>query len=358
MPYPSVPESGPSASSGKGRDRRPTMADVAAQVGVSRALVSIVFRGAEGASDATRQRVLDAAAEIGYRPDSLAQGLRRNRSRNLGVLFSLRRPFEVELVENMLPVAQSRGYDLLLGPFTPGREQDDVIDELLRYRCAGIIVVGPKLHARDLEPLTREVAVVEVGRDVTDGLVDVIRNDDASGTRQAVEHLAGLGHTAIAFVDGGDNPGADLRRDGYRAAMVEQGLGDMIRVVAGGYDEKEGAAAARTLLGDLPTAVIAANDPCAIGVLDTFLRAGITVPGDVSLVGYDDATFGRIPGVDLTSVRQDVSKMAKLAVNALVDRLESPGRKVLARTLRPKLIVRGTTAPTRSSSRVPEGVGR
>lgn len=349
MALPPVPDPGTAASNGQGRDRRPTMADVAAKVGVSRALVSIVFRGAEGASESTRQKVLEAAAEIGYRPDSLAQGLRRNRSRNLGVLFSLRRPFEVELVEHMLPVAQSLGYDLLLGPFTPGREQDDVIDELLRYRCAGIVVVGPKLHARDLEPLTREVAVVEVGRDVTGGLVDVIRNDDASGTRQAVEHLVGLGHRDIAYVDGGDNPGAGQRSDGYRAAMIDQGLTDRIRVIGGGYTEEDGAAAARSLLDDLPTAVIAANDLCAIGVLDTFLRTGVDVPGEVSVIGYDDATFGRIPGIDLTSVRQDVAKMAKLAVNALVGRLERPDRKVVAKTLRPKLIVRGTTAVTRAA---------
>lgn len=161
---PRTPGAAPAASSSS-RSRRPTMADVADRVGVSRALVSIVFRGAEGASEDTRKRVLEAAAEIGYRPDSLAQGLRRSRSRNLGVLFSLRRPFEVELVEHMLPLAKTLGYDLLLGPFSPGREQDDVIDELLRYRSAGIVVVGPKLHARDLEPLGREVALLEVGRD-------------------------------------------------------------------------------------------------------------------------------------------------------------------------------------------------
>ena len=95
---------------GSGRARRPTMADVANHLGVSRALVSIVLRGVDGASDATRERVLAAAAELGYRPDSLAQGLRRNRSRNLGVLFSLRRPFEVELVEGtMYPVDPGRG---------------------------------------------------------------------------------------------------------------------------------------------------------------------------------------------------------------------------------------------------------
>jgi DNA-binding LacI/PurR family transcriptional regulator len=103
------------------RERRPTMADIARHVGVSRPLVSIVLRGAEGASEATRERVLNAAAELGYRPDSLAQGLRSNRTRHLGVLFALRRPFEVELVEQMFPIVEQLGYHLLLGATTQTR---------------------------------------------------------------------------------------------------------------------------------------------------------------------------------------------------------------------------------------------
>jgi DNA-binding LacI/PurR family transcriptional regulator len=311
-----------------------------------------VFRGVEGASDATRQRVLEAAAELGYRPDSLAQGLRRNRSRNLGVLFSLRRPFEVELVEHMYAVARQLGYDLLLGPFALGRGQDAVVDELLRYRCAGLVVVGPELHARDLEPLAEEVALVEVGRGVTRGPVDVIRNDDAVGTRQAVEHLVGLGHRAIAYVDGGTNPGAVDRRDGYRAAMADHGLTGEVRVVPGGYTEDEGATAAEKLLAESPpTAVIAANDPCAVGILDTVLRAGLTVPGNLSVVGYDDSRFGRLPGIDLTSVRQDIPRMARLAVKAVVDRLDRPARRPRDQALRPNLVVRGTTAPPRGAKK-------
>ena len=341
---PRTPGAAPAASSSS-RSRRPTMADVADRVGVSRALVSIVFRGAEGASEDTRKRVLEAAAEIGYRPDSLAQGLRRSRSRNLGVLFSLRRPFEVELVEHMLPLAKTLGYDLLLGPFSPGREQDDVIDELLRYRSAGIVVVGPKLHARDLEPLGREVALLEVGRDVSGGTIDVIRNDDALGAKLAVDHLVELGHTKITYIDGGDNPGADRRCEGYRATMTDHGLAAHINVVPGGYDEDDGAQAAHQLLGrSLPTAVIAANDLCAIGVLDTLDRAGLSVPDDVSLIGYDDARFGRIPGIGLTSVRQNIAQMAKLAISSLVDRLDRPDRKPINRTLKPRLVVRDTTS--------------
>ncbi|MBM2622363.1 LacI family DNA-binding transcriptional regulator [Actinoplanes sp. LDG1-06] len=321
------------------------MADIAARVGISRAAVSLVLRGVGGTSEATKQRVLEAAAELGYRPDSLAAGLRRSRSRTLGVLFALRRPFEVEFVEHLYPLAGHLGYDLLLGPFTAGRRQDEAVDELLRYRCAGLIVVGPDLHARDLEPLAEEVAVVEVGRGVTRGLVDVIRNDDAVGTRQAVDHLVSLGHRDIAYVDGGENPGAQERRSGYRAAMQDHGLAEATRVVPGGYTEDEGARAAHGLLANQPpTAVIAANDLCAIGIIDIALRAGLQVPGQLSVVGYDDSRFGRIPGIDLTSVRQDIPRMAKQALKAVVDRLDRPTHKPKDLVVRPKLVVRSTTS--------------
>ena len=342
-----------------GRERRPTMADVAKQVGVSRALVSIVFRGVEGASEATRQRVLEAAAESATGPTRWPRACAVTVRRNLGVLFSLRRPFEVELVEHMYPAVEKLGYHLLLGAFTPGRGQDAVIDELLSYRCEGLVVVGPELHGRDLEPIAEEVAVVEVGRGVTRGPVDVVRNDDAVGTRQAVDHLVSLGHRAIAYIDGGENPGAGDRSAGYRTAMGDHGLGAEIRVVAGGYTEDEGARAARRMLADgLPTAVIAANDPCAVGVLDTVLRAGVRVPDDLSVVGYDDSRFAALPGIDLTSVRQDIPKMARLAVKAAVERLERPTRKPKDVVLRPKLVVRGTTSAPRGPAGGGSAAGR
>ena len=139
-------------------------------------------------------------------------------------------------------------------------------------------------------------------------------------------------------------------------AMGDHGLGAEIRVVAGGYTEDEGARAARGMLADgLPTAVIAANDPCAVGVLDTVLRAGVRVPDDLSVVGYDDSRFAALPGIDLTSVRQDIPKMARLAVKAAVERLERPTRKPKDVVLRPKLVVRGTTSAPRGSAAARDG---
>ncbi|EFL27891.1 LacI family transcription regulator [Streptomyces himastatinicus ATCC 53653] len=320
------------------------MADVARHVGVSRALVSIVFRGAEGASEATRQRVLEGAAALGYRRDSLARGLRSNRTRNLGILFDLRRPFEVEFVEHTYPAVEKYGYHLLLGAVTPHRNQARVVEELLTYRCEGLIVLGPEPDGDRLESIADEVPLVEVGRGVTPGRVDVVRNDDALGTRQAVDHLVHLGHRAIAHIDGGTNPGARDRRAGYREAMTDHGLAHEIRVVAGGYTDEAGATAARQLLAEgLPTAVITANDQAVIGLLDVAVRAGLRIPEDLSVIGYDDSRFLRLPGIDLTSVRQDIPAMAELAVQAAVERIELPETEPRSVALPPQLVVRNTT---------------
>ena len=276
-------------------------------------------------------------------------------------MFALGRPFEVELVElvelveHIFPAVQELRYHLLLGAITPTRSQETVIDELLRYRCEGLIVVGPERDGHRLDELADAVAFVEVGRSVTRGPADVVHNDDALGTRQAVEHLTGLGHRAIAHIDGGPNPGAEDRSAGYREAMASHRLEDHIRTVPGGYTEEDGALAAQQLLrGELPTAVIAANDLSAIGLLDIMIRGGVRVPQDLSVVGYDDSRFAKLPGIDLTSVRQDIPGMAKLAVQAVVERLELPGREPKDLALAPHLVVRGTTSPPRSGA-VPLG---
>src|ERR1700761_9577768 len=117
-----------------GRFRRPTMPAVAAHVGVSQTLVSLVLRNAPGASAETRERVMRAAAELGYRPDTAAQVLRRNRSRHIGVLFTMRQPFDVDLVEAIYPAAERRGYHVVLGAIGAGRNDRQAVEELLAFR--------------------------------------------------------------------------------------------------------------------------------------------------------------------------------------------------------------------------------
>jgi DNA-binding LacI/PurR family transcriptional regulator len=168
--------------------------------------------------------------------------------------------------------------------------------------------------------------------------------------RQAVDYLVGLGHRSIHHVDGGKDPGSADRLRAYQSAMRTHGLTDEIAVIPGAHNEEAGAAAARTMLAEpaLPTAVLAGNDRCALGILDVFTRAGIAVPEQVSLVGYDDNRLSENPRIDLTTIHQDAPEIAgnavDLAVRMLVD--ETPFKTDIV--LEPTLIVRGTTAPPRA----------
>jgi DNA-binding LacI/PurR family transcriptional regulator len=335
-------------SSAEGR-RRPTMVDVAARAGVSRALVSLVFRGAPGASAESREKVLRAAEELGYHPDNAARLLARGRSRTLGVLMTVREPFEADLVEAIYPEAERRGYDVLLSASTPGRDEAKAVEALLAHRCEGVILLGPVVDDAFLDDLGSRAVAVVVGRSAGGAAVDSIRSADAEGMRQAVDHLVGLGHRRIVHVDGGPSgPNARVRREGYVAAMRAHGLDREVRIIPGAYHEDAGIAAGRTLLSEpsLPTAVIAANDRCAIGLLDTLRRVGVDVPGTVSVVGYNDDHLAHLSHIDLTTVRQDAAGLAQNAVRAAVERLEedvAPREVVLP----PALVVRGTTAPPR-----------
>lgn len=323
------------------------MRDVAAHVGVSQTLVSLVLRDRPGPSARTRERVLAAAAELGYRPDSAARVLRSNRSMRLGVLFAMRQPYDVDLVEALYPAARRHGYALLLGALAPGRDQRAAVEDLLGSRCEAIIRIGPDGDERELAELTRRLPVVDIGRRRRGGAVDVVRGADARGAQLAVDHLVELGHRDIAHVGGGAEPGAADRRRGYRSAMRRHGLDQHVRVLAGDYTEEAGAAAARALLAErrLPTAVFAANDRCAHGLLYTLVRAGVAVPEQVSVVGYDDSRIARLSYLDLTSVRQDAAAMAELAVRAVVERLDAGRTAPTDLVLPPTVVVRGSTRP-------------
>lgn len=327
---------------------RPTMADVAAHLGVSRQLVSLVLGDRPGPSARTRERVLRAAEELGYRADTAAQLLRRARSRQLGVLFTMAHPMETDLVGALYAAAALQEYSVVLSALMATRTERRAIDDLVGLRCEALVLIGLSAQApEDLARVASRVPVVEIGQ--RSGAVDTdsVRTDDAAGTRLAVDHLVSLGHRDIVHVDGGESPGAPERRDGYLAAMRDHGLDEWVEVLPGVYGEAAGARAANTLLARdrLPTAVVACNDQCARGLMATLVRAGRSVPGEVSVVGYDDSRVAGLPFLGLTSVRQDVERMAELAVDAAVARLDE-GRTDSAHVmLAPTLTMRESTAP-------------
>lgn len=329
-------------------DQRPRLEDVAARVGVSTASVSLVLRGAPGPSAETRRKVMAAAAELGYRADRAASLLARRRRHQLGVMLDVRNSFHAELVEEIHTEADRAGYEVVLSTLTRDRDERRAVETLLDFRCEAIILLGPDSPASFLDKLAAQVPCVSIGRMVRDAAVDVVRSADDVGVGAALHHLISLGHARIAFVDGGQGAVAAARRRGYRRAMRRAGL--TAQVLPGDHTEEGGVRAGRHLAADpdRPTAVMCSNDRLAVGVMDAFLRAGVAVPRDVSVVGYDDSSLARLAHIDLTSVNQDAPAQARNAVLAAISRLDE-GRTLRSEiVLVPHLAARGSTAPPTS----------
>jgi DNA-binding LacI/PurR family transcriptional regulator len=362
------------------RPSRPRLEDVASRAGVSTASASLVLRGRPGPGAATREAVLEAAGALGYRADRTASLLARRRTQLLGVTMDVRSSFHGELVEDLQAAADRRGYDLVVSPLTRTRDERRAVESLLDFRCEALLLLGPRLPDAELAGLAEEHHVVAVGRRVAGSDVDVVRAADDVGVGLAVEHLAGLGHRDITFVDGPHGPIATPRRQGYRRAMRRLGLAEQVRVAAGGDDEEAGAAAAHALslppprrgrdqravdrretasgARRMPSAVVAFNDRAALGLLDRLRRDGTDVPGDVSVVGYDDSPIARLATVDLTSVSQIPEAMAAAAVEAATQRLDEGRTEPVELVLEPMLVVRGTTAVLGDPARARDGIRR
>ena len=324
------------------------MRDVADYVGMSRQLVSIVLRGAPGASDASRERILAAANELGYHPDDAARMLRRRRSGQIGVIFSMRQPFEVDLVEALHSHSESHGYSLIPSSVGPGRSHATALADVMRQRIEALILLNIDANETVLRNLPRGIPTFLLGGPSA-AAHDLVGVDNRAGISLAIDHLLSQGHTRISYVGPDSGPNTAERRDAYLAAMREAGLSPSVLVHK--HTEEGGFAAATALLGreeDLPTALVCVNDHCAIGALQTLVRAGVSVPEDISILGFDDSTAAALPFVQLTSVHPDPGHMAQLSIETLHARLENPESPQQAHRVAPTLTVRTSTAPPRS----------
>ena len=266
----------------KGREeprRGPTIIDVAHRAGVSKSLVSLVMRGAPNVSEERRRAVLEAAAELRYRPNAMAQILVRRRSFVIGVMLSdLHNPFFTAVVDGISSHAHTADYRALIntGDRSPGSERD-AVETLLRLRTDGIVLAGTVIDAATIDRVGREVPLVLASRVTRSRVVDSVVTDDVAGAGLAVEHLIRLGHRRIAHITGGRGAGSRHRATGYRRAMGRHGLAGEISVVPGSYTEMGGIDGVRRLQaeGTLPTAIFAPNDLAAIGVLQALEARGL-----------------------------------------------------------------------------------
>lgn len=340
----------PSGSDKPGR-RRPTLDDVARHAGVSRALVSTALSGAGRVASATRERILQACEEVGYRPNLNARSLASGRSTVVGVLLAdLRNSFFGMVADAVARCCDERHLTTLIatGQRTSAGERR-AVEQMLSLNPAGLVLLGPTLDDESLRPVLSGTPVVSVSRFLDAASLGSVGLNEVEGVRLVVEHLVGLGHRRVVHIDGGAGVSADERRDGFQAQAQAAGLD--ARIEPGDFTAEGGYRATGRLIArareageDLPTAVWAGNDVAASGVLVRLREEGLRVPEDVSVVGYDDTVVVSAEQLRLTTVRQPVAEMARVAVS----RLTGDDAATDDLRLTPTLVVRGTTAPARA----------
>jgi len=327
--------------------KRPTILDVAARAGVGKSSVSRVLAGSPLASERTRRAVERAIAELGYSPNGAARTLVSRRSQSIGVLVTdLHNPFFPDILDGVDAVAAEHDYTPLVVDGKGRRESEEAaLHRLVELRVDGIVCVAAHLRRRTLVEVAAAVPVVMLTRTPQAPRVDAIFNDDVAGAAMVVRYLAGLGHRRIGMAADAQERAGPARIKGYRSAMEELGLGDEVAVVPGGFTEAGGYEAGKALLARGVTAVFAANDLGALGVLDAAAELGFPVPAALSVVGYDNVSTAELRFVSLTSVDQASREIGAAATRALLARIDRPALPARRLVVPPVLVPRRTTAP-------------
>jgi LacI family transcriptional regulator len=345
---------------------RPTISDVALRAGVSTATVSRVLAGIGRSRPATAAAVMAAAEGLGYRPSGVARSLRMRRTRTLGLIVSdIQNPFFPELVRAADDAARATGYSILLG----SAAYDELravhyLDLMVDQRVDGMIVASSQISESSWAWLIDSpVPVIVVNAEPPDHRVAAIASDNEGGSRRAVEHLVGLGHTRIGYIRGPQSfTAGGPRLQGFQKACVEAGLDpDETPVFRGEGQVESGELAAAAMIDQAPwlTAIACYNDLTAIGALRALRAAGRHVPDDVSVIGFDDiaAASWVVPG--LTTISQQKADMGRLAVEYLARTLEAgvdaaPPEVVRLATV---LCVRESTGPVPAAVRATDVPG-
>lgn len=334
---------------------RITIHDVAARAGVSTATVSKVVNGRYGVAAATNQRVQQVIDELGYEPSLVARSLRSHRTNVIGILVADLEPFSAELLKGAARGIRGSGYELVV--YSAGGRTNDQIGWEHKYltRLVGTLIDGAVLVTPTIVDTPSEVPVVAVDPHRGRTGAPTIDCDNVNGARLATQHLLDLGHRRIGFVAGrSDLESSRLREKGYRQALKAAGVAinpELIEV--GGYEQEFSETAAHTLLTlpEPPSAIFAANDLSAIGVLTVAHSLGLEVPADLSVVGFDNVPESVLADPPLTTVNQPIQQMGQMAVELLLSLLA--GQPIVSEhlTLPTSLVIRQSTSPFRTAHR-------
>ncbi|GGQ13506.1 LacI family transcriptional regulator [Streptomyces griseomycini] len=326
-----------------------SMADVARLAGVSSQTVSRVSNGYAGVNEKTRRQVLAAMKELGYRPNSAARALKRGEFRTIGVItFTLSTTGNVRTLEAIATSAAHEGYAVTLLPVAlPTQAEVRGAFSRLEELAVDAVIVIMEVHLLDAATvqLPPHVQVVVVDSDAGDHYT-VVDTDQAGGTRAAVRHLLDLGHRTVWHLGGPEGSFAAQRRtDAWRAALVEAGRVPP-PLVRGDWSAESGYRAGLELAAhDDCTAVFAANDQMALGLLRALHERGRRVPEDVSVIGFDDIPEASSFLPPLTTVHQDFAEVGRLCVQAVLRKMRQVGPERGTTLVPTRLVRRDSTAP-------------
>jgi DNA-binding LacI/PurR family transcriptional regulator len=323
---------------------RPTIYDVATRAGVSKSLVSLVLRDPDSVSERRRLAVLEAIEELGYRPSAAAASLAGTRTRTVGmVVEDFANLWFVDLLHGMREALEPHGMQVLMGDrrmsMAPGR---DAIDAFVSMRVEALVLALDPPD--DLGNLHGIPTLVAGERGVQPAGIPKVANDDVAGARLATRHLIDLGHTTIVHVTGVGGA-ARVRRESYEAMMEEAGLTPIVVGHGGDTGEADAATAARTLFAerDDVTAVFAANDAMGLGVMGALREKGLSVPEDVSVVGYDNSPMSQASYVQMTTVDDRSADVGREAAALILGMIDGSVTEPSTLLLEPSLVDRSTT---------------
>jgi DNA-binding LacI/PurR family transcriptional regulator len=326
-----------------------TIHDVARGADVSVSTVSRAFTMPDMVNAATRRKVLQVAEELGYQPNRAARGLVTGKTGNIGVVVpDVANPFFSAMLKGCTARAREVRHVVFLADAAEDPRVEAEVVGAMAKQVDGVVLCSPRMQPSQLERLVGSTPLVLVNRDEA-GLPAVLM-DSADGARQALEHLAALGHRRVAHLAGPFELSTGVHRhDGFVAGMRGAGLAvDEDLIVAGNfYTEAEGARLLRELLarGAEFTAVLAGNDLLALGCIDALREAGLDCPRDVSVVGFNDMDWSARFSPPLTTVRVPHHRLGIAAADLLLERLADAGAAVRHVVLPVELVVRGSTAP-------------
>lgn len=329
---------------------RATIKDVAAAAGVSRSTASRALSGTGYVAPNVREKVRAVALELGYVVDVTARSLKQGTSRSIGVLVSdLRNAFYAELASGVGAEARGRGRSIVLVDLHGTADDElEAAETLVASRVSGVIAT-PVSAALGEFLSRRHVPLVEVDRRFDPARTDAVVVDNRSAARDTTEHLLAVGHRRIALlIDETEWTSGAERQRGYLDALAARRVRvDESLIVPAGWDADAATATATAVLArtDRPTAVFAANNVLAEGVWRATRALGLSVPDDVSIVGFDDAPWMSMMTPGLSTRRQDIPALGAAAVRALLERIDDPARAVHTIVLPTEFVDRGSIAP-------------